>query len=152
MKVITYIGLLAQSCCGEGGTLQRNITGMCEECSQCLGCTGFAPAHDVCAFLVYTAQAPGCSTGNCPKPALGFVHFPGLNHSGLGSRILYKGKDSVGLAFCAISRSKLLRFRFLGTLQRHRLGWACVLCLSQVQEAQTTRLLASTLSQVGHSS
>ena len=34
--------------------------------------------------------------------------------------------------FCALPRSKLLRFRFLGTPQGHRLGWACVLCPSQV--------------------
>ena len=43
----------------------------------------------------------------------------------------------------ALSRSKPLRFRFLGTPQRHRLGWACVLCPSQVQAAQVTRCLAS---------
>ena len=29
----------------------------------------------------------------------------------------------------ALPRPKALRFRFLGTPQRHRLGWACVLCL-----------------------
>ena len=40
--------------------------------------------------------------------------------------------------FCALPRSKLLRFRFSGTPQRHRLGWACVLCLSQVRGAQVT--------------
>ena len=41
----------------------------------------------VCAFLVYTAEAPGCSAGD-----------------------LSKG----GAVFCALPRSKLLRFRFLG--------------------------------------
>ena len=39
--------------------------------------------------------------------------------------------------------------RFLGTPQRHRLGWACVLCPSQVRAAQATRCLASTLSPGG---
>ena len=58
------LGLLVQSCCGEGGTLQTNITGMCGERLQCLSHTGFAPAHGVCAFSVYTAQALGCSVGN----------------------------------------------------------------------------------------
>ena len=53
--MVTYLGLLVQFCCGDGGTLQTNITGMCGECSQCLGHTGFAPTHGVCAFLVYTA-------------------------------------------------------------------------------------------------
>ena len=76
--------------------MQTNITGLCGECSQCLGHTGFAPAHSVCAFPVYTAQAPDCSSGE-----------------------LSKG----GLGLCALPRSKPLRFRFSGTPQRHtRLG------------------------------
>ena len=107
--MVTYLGSLVQLCCGEGGTLQTNITGVCGECSQCMDHTGFAPAHGACAFLVYTAQAPGCSTGNCPKPALGFVHFPGLNCSGLGSQVLLKGTDSVGRAFFALPRSEHFR-------------------------------------------
>ena len=40
-------------------------------------------------------------------------------------------------------------FRFSGTPQRHRLGWACILCPSRVQAAQATRCLASALSQFG---
>ena len=84
--MVIYLGSLAQLCCGEGGTLEKNITGVCGECSQCLGHTGFAPTHSVCAFLVYTAQAPGCSAGELSKAG------PGLY---------------------ALPRSKLLRFRFL---------------------------------------
>ena len=38
---------------------------------------------------------------------------------------------------------------FSGTPPRHRLGWACILCPSQVQAAQVTRFLASTLSPGG---
>ena len=76
--------------------MQTNITGVCGECSQCLGHTGFAPAHSVCAFPVYTAQAPDCSSGELSKAGLGLHALP---------------------------RSKPLRFRFLGTPQRHtRLG------------------------------
>ena len=45
----------------------------------------------------------------------------------------------------ALPRSKPLRFRYLGTPQRHRLSWACVLCPSQVRAAQVTNCLASTL-------
>ena len=71
---------------------------MCGECSQCLGITGFALVHGMCAFLVYTSQAPGCSAGELSKAG------PGLR---------------------AVPRSKPLRFRFLGTPQRHRLTWAC---------------------------
>ena len=42
-------------------------------------------------FPVYTAQAPGCSAGNCLRPALACMHFPGLSRSGSGSRVLHKG-------------------------------------------------------------
>ena len=118
-KVVTYLGSLVQSCSGEGGTQQTNITGVYGECSQCLGRTGFAPAHSVCAFPVYTSQALGCSAGELSEAG------PGLH---------------------ARPRSKPLRFRFSGTPQRHRLSCACVFCLSQVQAAQATRCLASTLS------
>ena len=120
--MVIYLGSLVQLCCGEGGTLQTNITGLCGECSQCLGHTGFAPAHGVCVFLVYTAQAPGCSAGKLSK---------------------------VGPGLCALPRSKPLRFRFSGTPQRHRLSWACVLCPSHVQAAQVTRCLASSVTPGG---
>ena len=92
--------------------------GMCGECLQCLGHTEFAPSHSVCAFPVYTAQAPGCSARELSK---------------------------VGPRLRALPRSTLLRCRFCGTPQRHRLCWACILCPSQVQAAQVTRCLASTV-------
>ena len=107
--VVTYLGSFVQLCCGEGGTLQTNIPGVCGERSHCLGHTGFAPAQGVCAFPVYTAQAPGCSARICLKRALGCVHFPGLSRSGSGSRVLHEGADSVGPAFCALPRSEQLR-------------------------------------------
>ena len=47
--------------------------------------------------------------GNCPKRALGFMHFPGLSRSGSGSQVLHKGTDSVGPVFCALPRSEELR-------------------------------------------
>ena len=106
--MVTFLGSLVQSCCGEGGTLQTNITGVCGECSQCPGYTGFAPANGVCALMV-TFQAVGCSAGNCLMQALGFMHFPGLSHSGSGSPVLAKVADLVGSAFCALPRSKQLR-------------------------------------------
>ena len=111
-----FLGSLVHSCCGDGGTPQTNITGMCGECSQCFSHTGFAPTHGVCAFPVYTAQALGCSARELSEAG------PGLH---------------------AIPRSKLLRFRFSGTPQRCRLCWACALCPFQVRAAQLTRCLAS---------
>ena len=81
--------------------------------------TGFAPTHGVCASLVYIAQAPGYCAGEL---------------------------SNVGTELSALPRSKPLRYRFSGTPQRHRLGWACILCPSRVQVAQATRCLASALS------
>ena len=112
--MVTYLGSLVHLCCGEGGTQQINISGVC--------------AHSVwttlmaCAFQVYTAQTPGCSAG---------------------------ARSKVSPVFCALHKSKPLRFRLSGTPQGYRLCWACVLCPSQAQAAQVTRCLASTLSPGG---
>ena len=77
------------------------------------------------AFLIYTAQVSGCSAGSLSK---------------------------VDAVFCALPRSELLRFRFSGIPQGHRLSCVCVLCPSQVRAAQATSCLVSTLSHVGHAS
>ena len=106
--VVTFLDSLVQSCCGEGGTLQTNITGVCEERSQCFSRTAFAPCS-LCAFTVYTSQALGCFAGNCLRRVLGCMYFPGLSHSVSGSRVLHKGADSVGSAFCALPRFEQLR-------------------------------------------
>ena len=79
-------------------------------CLQCLGHTGFAPAHSLCAFPVYTAKALGCSARNCLMLALVCMPFPGLSRSGSGSRVLHKGADLVVAAFCARPRSEQLRW------------------------------------------
>ena len=44
-------------------------------------------------------------------------------------------------------RSKPLRFRHSGSPQRRRLGWACVLCPSQVRAAQVMRCLAGAIAE-----
>ena len=67
------------------------------------------PTYDVCALPVYTTQAPGCSAGELSKAGPGFVHFPGLSHSGSGPQALLKAADSVGPAFSALPRSEQLR-------------------------------------------
>ena len=66
-----------------------------------------------------TARAPslptllrlylGCSAGNHPRLALGCMHLPGLSRSGSGTRVVLRGADSVGPAFCALPRSEQLR-------------------------------------------
>ena len=70
----------------------------------------------------------------CPR-------FPCLHC--LGSRLLFWELSEAGPGLHAPPRSKPLRFRHSGSPQRHRLGWACVLCPSQIQAAQVTRCLAS---------
>ena len=107
--MVTFLGSLVQSCYGEGGTLQTNITGVFGEFSQCLGHTWFAPTHGMCAFLVYTAQAPGCSAGELSKPGPASPALHSLSCSGTGSQVLHKVTDSVGYAFCALSRFEQLR-------------------------------------------
>ena len=44
--------------------------------------------------------------GHCPKWTLRIMHVPGLSCSDSGSRVLCKGTDSVGRAFCALPRSE----------------------------------------------
>ena len=60
------------------------------------------------------------------------VCFPRLHCS--GSSLLCRELSKVGPGLCALPRCKL--FRFSGAPQRRRLGWACVLCPSQVRAAQ----------------
>ena len=62
--------------------------------------------------------------------------FPNLHCS--DSRLLCWQLSDAGPGLHALLRSKLLRFRFLGTPQSHRLSWACIVCSSQVRAAQAT--------------
>ena len=107
-----------------------------EYCKQIsLACVG--SAHSVWATLGLTplmACVRSQSTllrlqvalqGNCPKWALGCVHFPGLSHSSSGSWLLHKGTDSVGPAFYALLGPSSSGNQMLG---KHTLpaGW-CIL-------------------------
>ena len=78
-------------------------------CSQLFAHTGFAPSHGVHAFPVCTAQALGYFAGIFWRWALGCMHFPGLSRLGSDTRVLLKGADSAGPAFCALPRSEPLR-------------------------------------------
>ena len=60
-------------------------------------------------------------------PHSGCVCFPCLHC--LGSRLLCQELSEAGPGLYALPRSKPLRFRYSGTPQRCRLGWACILCL-----------------------
>ena len=86
--------------------LQINKTGVC---LQCLSHTAPAPAHGVCSLPAHTAQALDCSTGNHSRPAPGCLHLPGLSRLGSGTRVVLRGTDLVGPAFCALPRSEQLR-------------------------------------------
>ena len=111
--VDNFLGSLLQSCCGEEGSLPTDNTG-------CV-LTVIRP-HWVCP----------CSQHVC---------FPCLHCS--GSRFLCWELSEAGPGLHALPRSKLLRFTYSGTPQRHRLSWTCVLCPSQVRATQETRCLAS---------
>ena len=71
------------------------------------------------------------------------VCFPCLHC--LGSRLLCREPSEAGPGLHAPPRSKPLKFRQSGSPQRLRLSWACVLCPSQIQAAQVTRCLLSTV-------
>ena len=122
--MVIYLGSLVQLCCREGRTLQRNITGVCGEFSKCLGHTGFAPAHGVCAFPVYTAQAPGCSAGELSKGGPGLCLFPRSTPLGSGSQVPHKDTDSAGPAFCDLPRPSSSGDRVLGECILPRWGSA----------------------------
>ena len=116
----TFLGSLVQSCCGEGGMLQTNNTGN-----------------------VLTVSWPHWV---CPHSRR--VCFPCLHC--LGSRLLCRELSDTGPGLYALPRSKQLRFRNSGSPQRRRLGWACVLCPSQVQAAQVIRCFASAVAATYH--
>ena len=67
-----------------------------------------------------------------------------------GSRLLRQEPSTAGSGLLAPPRSKPLRFRHSGSPQRCRLGWACVLCPSQVRAAQVMRCLASAVAMTYH--
>ena len=112
--MVSCLGSLVQSCCGEGGPLQTNVPGLCGEHSQCSGHTGFAPIH------------------RCVPPPSTLLR-------------LQAAVQGAGPELHALPRPKLLRFRFSGTPQRRRLGWACVLCLQGPSSSGSQELDGRTL-------
>ena len=72
---------------------------MCGERSLSVDHPGFAPLMAQVLSRSTLLRLQVALQGNCPKWALGCVHFPGLSCSGSGSRVLHTGTDSVGLRF-----------------------------------------------------
>ena len=140
--MVSCLGSLVPSCCGEGGALQANVTGLCGEHSQCSGHTGFNPAHGCVLSYLHCSGSRLLSR----ERALRGVDFPGLSRSDSGFRVFHKGAGSVGPAFCALpgpssSGSQELDGRTLPgcsapyslhglslSFQAHQLG-ACAWCL-----------------------
>ena len=79
-----------------------------------------------------------CSHGGCPRSR--HACFPRLHCSDSG--LLCRELSDAGPGLHALLRSGPLRFKVSGTLQRRRLGWACVLRPAQAGAAQVTRCLA----------
>ena len=88
----------------------------------------------VCVRIVSATPGLPCSRHVC---------FPCLHC--LGSRLLCWELSGAGPGLYALPRSKPLRFRYLGTPQRRRLCWACVLYPSRFQASQVTRCLVTWL-------
>ena len=97
--MVTYLGSLVQLCCGEGGTLQTNITGMCGSACSVQAKLGLPPLRACVLSQSTLLRLQVALQGNCPKRALGFMHFPGLSCSGSGSQVLHKGTELVGPCF-----------------------------------------------------
>ena len=118
----TYLGSLIHLCCRETGTPQKNTPDMCGKCSQWMDHTGFATAQGGMCFL-----ALHCSSFRvlCKGTVPSGPWISCTSQVCSGSRVLQKVTD----------------------LDRH-----CFLCPFQVQAAQVTKCMASTLSQVDYAS
>ena len=67
MEVVSCLGSFVQSCCGEGGALQTNVTGLCGEHLQCSSHTGIAPLT-ACLLSPYTLlRLPAALSGMGPE-------------------------------------------------------------------------------------
>ena len=111
--MVCCLGSLAQSCCGEGGALQTNVTGLCGEHSQCSGHTGFAPAHG-CVLPLSTLlrlqaalQGAGPELGAVPvfgystkaRTRLGLRFVPSPTRAAQAARSLTSHSPQVRCAF-----------------------------------------------------
>ena len=71
--MVSRLGSLVQWCCGEGGALQTDLTGLCGEHAQCSGHSGFDPTHRTCATLLrLQAALYGAGPALNAVPVFGF--------------------------------------------------------------------------------
>ena len=117
----TYLDSLVQLCCWARGTLQTNTTGMCKECSQWMGYTGFAPNQGGMHFLGLHCSVSRvlCKTSVPSGPCI-FLHFPDLRHSGL--RCSARAHTWLGCVFCALRRSEQLSCLATAVAATHHLS------------------------------
>ena len=71
------------------------------------------------------------NSGVCSQCLSHAGHAPAHGAHRSGSMLLRQELSEAGPGLHAPPRSKLFRFRHLGSPQRRRFGWACVLCPSQ---------------------
>ena len=126
-----FLGSLVQSCCGEGGTLQTNNTGVC---SQCLSHTGPAPAqgaHSSGSRLLHqepSEAGPGLHAPPRSKP-FRFRHSGSPQRRRLGGAcVLCPSQVRVAQVFgergrCDLSPFPSLLFSFLGVQLAPLLRW-----------------------------
>ena len=82
-----FLGSFVQSCCGEGGMLQTNNTGVC---LQRLSPAGPAPAHGThCSGSTLLHQEPSKAGPRLHAP-------PQSKPLRLGTQVALRGADSVG--------------------------------------------------------
>ena len=108
--MITYLVPLVQLDCGEGGTQQRNNTGVCAGSAHSVWTTlGLPQFTVVCVFWVYISQAPGCPGGVVSQAGPAFHVLPRCKMLRFRLSVLLKGTDLIGHAFCALPMSEPLR-------------------------------------------
>ena len=115
-----------------GRNTANNIPGVCGEHSQCLGHAGFAPLMECVLSWSTLLRLQVALQGNCPKPALSFVHFPGLSCSGWGLGAPQR-QTQLGMSFVPFPGPGSSGYQVLGECTLPR--WAVHLITSPVPAA-----------------
>ena len=94
-----------------------------------------------CKQITLACARSASATLSLPRLTVHVASLPTL----LRLQVALPEPSVAGPGLLAPPGSKPLRFRQSGSLQRRRLGWACVLCPSQARAAQVMRYLASAI-------